>query len=320
MTKLLSFACLLFLFSINTFSQKIITTLDGELPPEKPVTKWEKKNIIGFDISENTFVNWNSGGTNSFSGLLKGNFSRILASSNYNWDNELIVRYGLNKQDGLEVRKTEDAIQFNSTFGYRHNPTSNWFHSAKLNFKSQFSDGYKYPDKDNPVSKPFAPAYIFLGAGAEYASKDKKIKLYISPFTLKTTLVLDQTLADQGAFGVKKAVYDVDGNLILKGERSRDEFGFLFTSNFKSEIIKNVVVENRVSLYSDYINNFGNIDVDYDLTVNLIVNQYIRTNIGAHILYDDDIKTKEKVDGEEVLRGPKTQLKQVLGVGLVYDF
>jgi hypothetical protein len=31
----------------------------------------------------------------------------------------LIVKYGLNKQDGIAIRKTEDAIQFNSTFGYR---------------------------------------------------------------------------------------------------------------------------------------------------------------------------------------------------------
>lgn len=311
---------LIFLISLTTFSQKIITTKEPIPPPKVIPPHWDVKNSIGFDISENTFVNWNSGGTNSVSGLLKAKFTRILSSQNYNWNNELLARYGLNKQDGIELRKTEDAIQFNSTFGYRHNPNSNWFHSAKLNFKSQFSNGYKYPNVENPVSKPFAPAYIFLGAGAEYASKDKKIKFYISPITLKTTLVLDQTLADKGAFGVKKAVYDVDGNLITKGARSRDEFGFLVTSNFKSEVVKNVVLENRLSLYSDYINKFGNVDIDFDLTLDLVVNQHIRTNIGAHVLYDDDIKTKEEVNGEEVLRGAKTQLKQVLGVGLVYDF
>jgi hypothetical protein len=29
------------------------------------------------------------------------------------------VRYGLNKQDGIELRKTEDVLQFNSALGYR---------------------------------------------------------------------------------------------------------------------------------------------------------------------------------------------------------
>jgi hypothetical protein len=43
---------------------------------------------------------------------------------------------------------------------------------------------------------------------------------------MKTTLVLDQTLANQGAFGVNKAVYDVNGNLIKKGELYRMELGF----------------------------------------------------------------------------------------------
>jgi hypothetical protein len=311
---------LLFLITLQTFSQKIITTKEPIPIPKEPDTYWVKKNSIGFDISENTFVNWNAGGTNSISGLLKGKFNRVLTKKRYNWNNELITRYGLNKQDGLDIRKTEDVIQFNSTFGYRHDTISNWYHTAKLNFKTQFTNGYKYPNTDNPVSRLFAPAYIFLGVGAEYASKDKKLKSYISPFTLKTTLVLDQTLANQGAFGVDKAIYDADGNLLVKGKRSRDELGFLFTSNYKSEIVKNVILENRVSLYSDYVNNFGNVDVDFDLTVDLVVNQHIRTNIGAHVLYDDDIKTKEKVDGVEIIRGARTQLKQVLGVGLVYDF
>jgi hypothetical protein len=34
--------------------------------------------------------------------------------------------------------------------------------------------------------------------------KKKRRVFYVSPFTLKTTLVLDQQLADQGAFGVPK--------------------------------------------------------------------------------------------------------------------
>jgi hypothetical protein len=76
------------------------------------------------------------------------------------------------------------------------------------------------------ISKPFAPAYIFLGVGSEYSNKEKKLNVYISPLTMKTTLVLDQTLANQGAFGVNKAVYDVNGNLIKKGELYRMELGF----------------------------------------------------------------------------------------------
>ena len=285
-----------------------------------PLSHWTKKNSIGFDISEVAFVNWSAGGTSSISGLLKGKFHRVYNRSNFNWANELIVRYGLNKQDGIEVRKTEDALQFNSTFGYRKDTLSNWFHSAKFNFNTQFTNGYAYPNTDQAISKPFAPAYVFMGVGAENINKDKKKTFYISPFTFKTTLVLDQRLANQGAFGVVKATVDADGNIITPGEMAKVELGFLATSKYRKELAKNITLENRLTLYSDYINRFGNVDVDCDLQVELVVNQYVKANIGAHVIYDDDIKSKREIEGVQVTEGPKTQLRQAIGVGIEYIF
>jgi len=94
----------------------------------------------------------------------------------------------------------------------------------------------------------------------------------------------------------------------------------LVTSQFKKELYKNVIFENRLSLYSDYINKFGNVDVDWQFKFDLVVNEYIKANIGAHIIYDDDIKAKDEINGVQVTIGPKIQLKQMLGVGLVYNF
>jgi hypothetical protein len=289
-------------------------------PPLFPVSAWTNKNIVGFDLSEIAFINWNAGGTSSISGLLKGNFTRVYATERSKWVNELIVRYGINKQDGVPVRKSDDEFRINSTFGYRKNDSSNWYHSAKFNFNTQFTNGYRYPNTDNPISKPFAPAYTFLGVGADYHDKPKKFNVYISPITLKSTLVLDQTLADNGAFGVTKATFDAEGNMITRGERSRNEFGFLFTNYYKKEVWKNITMENRLSLYSDYVNNFGNIDVDWRLQFDLVVNRYVSANIGAHAIYDDDVKNTEEINGEQVMKGPLLQLKQTLGVGMVYTF
>jgi len=276
---------------------------------------------VGFDLSEIAFMNWNAGGVSSVSGLVRGLFTRRYVRQKYRWGNELIVRYGVNKQDGVEWRKTDDAFQFTSTFGYRKDTISNWYHSAKFNFNTQFTNGYAYPNTTIAVSKPFAPAYTFLGAGAEYSNKSEKLNIYLSPLTLKNTLVLDQTLANQGAFGVQRAVYDeLTGQLISLGERSRTELGILITTHFKRQIFKNISLENRLNLYSDYINKFGNIDVDWQLQLDLVVNQYVKANIGIHIIYDDDIKAKEEIAGEQVTVGPKIQLKQMLGIGLEYNF
>ncbi len=310
-------ACALFLllFSISVFAQE----LPGTKSPDT-ISYWTKKNKLGFDISEIAFVNWSAGGNSAVSGLFKGEFLRIYAKENRKWVNELLIRYGLNKQDGLGVRKTDDAIQLNSTFGYRKDTITNWYHSAKFNFNTQFTNGYAYPNTEKVISRLFAPAYIFLGVGAENANKEKKRVFYISPFTFKTTFVLDQNLANQGAFGVNKALYDANGNMISSGKRSKTELGFLFTSFYKREIVKNITLVNKLSLYSDYINNFGNIDVDCDLSLDLVVNQYVKANIGARVVYDDDIKAKEEVNGTQVTVGPKAQLKQLLGVGIVYQF
>lgn len=316
----LRFTLALFLFSIAIFAQELTAP---QLPaPKLPdtISHWTKKNKVGFDISEIAFVNWSAGGNSAVSGLLKGDFSRIYAKDNQKWVNDLSIRYGLNKQDGHEMRKTDDAVQISSTFGYRKDTITNWYHSAKFNFNTQFTNGYSYPNTQKAISRLFAPAYIFLGVGAENASKKKHRIFYISPFTFKTTLVLDQRLANQGSFGVAKAQYDSSGNRIVEGKNSKTELGFLFTSYYKKEIVKNITLVNKVMLYSDYINNFGNIDIDYDFLLDLVVNQYVRASIGARIIYDDDIKAKKEIDGKQVTVGPKVQLKQMLGVGLVYTF
>lgn len=310
----------IFLLLALLFSTCFVAQNDEKTTTLDTISHWEKKNTAGLDISQIAFVNWNAGGVSSVSGLLKGNFIRKYQKGNLKWVNEMIIRYGVNKQDGVELRKTDDVFQVNSTLGYRKDTISNWYSSAKFNFNTQFTNGYAYPNTTKAISKPFAPAYIFLGVGSEYVNKPKKLNVYISPITMKTTLVLDQTLANQGAFGVNKAVFDINGNLIKEGELYRMELGFLVTNFYKKEIYKNIIWENRLSLYSDYINRFGNIDVDWQMQLELVVNEYVKANIGAHFIYDDDIKAKEERNGEQVTLGPKLQLKQLLGVGLSYNF
>ena len=76
-------------------------------------------------------------------------------------------------------------------------------------------------------------------------------------------------------------------------------------------------------MYSDYINSFGNIDVDWELNVDLKVNDFVKANIGTHIKYDDDVKFKEitnETTGETYTYGARIQLKQLLGVGVIYNF
>lgn len=281
---------------------------------------WEKTNRLGLDFNQIAFVNWSAGGDNSISGLVKGEFGRKYIKGRLVWDNLLNMRYGINKQSEREMRKTDDVIELNSTFGYKSSAISDWYYVAKLNFKTQFTNGYNYPDTDNPVSGWMAPAYLFVGAGAEYVHPKTEMKFYISPITHKATFVNNQTLADQGAFGVNKAEKDEFGNIIRKGSRYRAEIGFLVSSEWKKEIFKNMFYQHKITLYSDYVDNFGNIDFMFEMKLDLKVNDYVRANVGTYMIYDDNVRTKVVKDGVTSMEGPKMQFKQTLGVGLTYAF
>ncbi len=296
------------------------TNKDSVAAIEKP--KWIQKNRVSLDISEVTFVNWSSGGSNSISGLLGLNSSLNYDRQNFFWKNSGKIRYGVNKQEAQTLRKTEDILEIDSKMGYRKDSLTNWFFSGHLNFKSQFTNGYNYPNKETPISKFMAPGYMFIGAGAEYGKDFEKFSFYFSPLTVKTTFVLDEALANKGAFGVEPAVYDVDGNLIRSGQRIRNEVGILVSHFFETEMFENIKISTKLNLYTDYLENFGNVDVDWLVAFDFKVNQFVRASLSSHLKYDDDIKisTPTGIDGEYVERGAKVQWKQLLGIGVTINF
>lgn len=281
---------------------------------------WVKKNVVGLDFNQGAFSNWNAGGYNSISGIVKGDFFRKYEKGRIVWTSDLKLRYGVNKQENQELRKTDDVFALNSTFGYRTSIKSNWYHSAKLTLNTQMANGYSYPNTTNPISSIFAPAYLFVGVGAEYKPPKREFSVYVSPATLKSTFVLNDSLANIGAFGLPGATFDANGTLIRDGKKSKSEFGFLVTNHYKKTLVKNVVLDHKLSVYTDYLHRFGNIDIDWQLQLEMTVNNFIKATVGTHLIYDDDIKAKREIGGQQVVTGPRLQFKQLLGIGLTYTF
>ena len=81
-----------------------------------------------------------------------------------------------------------------------------------------------------------------------------------------------------------------------------------------------------MSLYTDYINDFGNVDVDWEVIFDFKVNSYVKATLGSHLKYDNDVKMLVEVENSEtneidyVEEGASIQWKQMLGVGVVVDF
>ncbi|MEP2279203.1 DUF3078 domain-containing protein [Maribacter sp.] len=309
--------------NIPNINFKKTKTLKKKYRRFKAPSFWESKNSFGFDVSEVAFVNWNAGGDNAISGLSYLTFARKYKFGNFSWENDLELKYGLNAQEGQKLRKTEDVIRLSSNLAFKKDTVSNWAYSVQLNFNTQFSNGYTYPDRETPISRFMAPGYLLFGAGTSFITKDEKFNLYLSPLTQKSTFVLDQDLANSGAFGVEEAILDADGNIITPGKNHLLELGILITNNTNYTIAENVGLTSRLSLYTDYIKSFGNVDVDWELSLKMKVNKFISASLGTQVIYDDDIlfDVIKNDDGTTIDAGtPRIQFKQLLGVGVLYGF
>ena len=286
---------------------------------------WTKGAIFSVNLSQTSLKNWAAGGQNSVS--VNGLFSAFtrLKQEKFVWDNSLDLGYGLLKQGKeADFLKTDDKIDFLSKYG--RNAFNNWYYAGLFNFKTQMTAGYNYPNTTDEISNFLAPAYILGALGMDYKS-GTYFSLFISPVTVKTTIVNDQTLANAGAFGVEPATYDLLGNVITPGEKSRSEFGgylrAIYSRNdFKSELLENISFTTKIDLFSNYIDQPDHVDVSWETLISLKVNKFISVNFNTHLLYDHDINIGIDTNGDNIIdkSGPRTQFKEILGVGFSYKF
>ncbi|MCZ4317986.1 DUF3078 domain-containing protein [Aequorivita viscosa] len=314
----------LFLFSFNNILANVNSLFLAHIEKDTLHLGWQSKSEVGLLLNQVSFTNWNSGGTNSISGIISGKSAAKFKTEKWSWNSVLNLKYGLNKQQDNGIKKTEDIIELNSNLVLQTDSISNWFYSARLSFNTQFSNGYKYPNTEEAISRFLAPGYMFFGMGMEYGKKIEQLSFYASPFTIKTTFVLDDYLANKGAFGVNPAIFDEDGNMLSSGSRVKQEVGILLTNKYEEKLFENIELNSYLRLYTDYLNSFGNIDIDWELQLDMKVNKFVKATLGSHLRYDNDIKvesTRNEITNEEIIsEGPTVQWKQILGVGVVIDF
>ena len=280
---------------------------------------WDFGGTGTLNFSQVSLTNWAAGGQNSLSvlGIATG-FANYKNGKN-TWNNSLDMTYGLVKLEGRRMQKSDDKLEMNLKYGYR--ASKRWYYTAQVNLKTQLTPTYTIT-RDTLLSDFFAPAHILTSLGMDYKPNDK-LSVFLSPFTGKFTVVSSQALADQGAFGVRPARKDVEGNPVPgTGEHFRKEFGGYVNVRYKNEIVQNVTLQSKLDLFTNYLRNPKNVDVAWENLVNFRVNKYIAASLFAHMIYDDDIKVTvdRNDDGKTDGRGPRVQVKQTLGIGLSYNF
>jgi len=256
------------------------------------IKDWKFNGLSTINFSQVSLSNWAAGGENSyaFNGLF--NVAANYSKDKNDWANTLDIGYGIQKQGDQDYKKTDDHIDFLSKYGRK--VSKSLFLSAMLNFKTQMSDGKRYDPDTAIISRLFAPAYLQVALGIEY-KPNETFYAVISPAAGKLTMVLDDTLSEQGAFGVDP------------GDKTRMEIGGSAALGVKTEIMKNVTFTSTLGLFSNYVDNPQNVDVDWKVMINMKVNKFLSANLNTHLIYDDDMLQD-------------VQFKEIFGIGLTYKF
>ncbi len=267
------------------------------------VKNWKLKSLYSVNGTQNSFINWNAGGRNNISLI-----GSIGASAYYNkkkikWTNDLSVALGgikyLGKTTGVSLQKTDDRLDLSSSVGYNFN--DHLFVTFLGGFKTQMADGFNYPNDSVKVSTFMAPGYLNMALGVDFAKSDN-FSIFASLVAAKSTFVLNDSLSSIGAFGVEK------------GSRYRQEYGAYLKMKFNRVLAKNIEMKTKLELFSNYLNNPQNIDVNAEVLLLFRVNSLFSASAQWNLIYDDDINIRDVKGGY----GPRTQFKSVLGIGISY--
>ncbi len=264
------------------------------LGEERP-NGWLKKGTFTALASQSSFDNWLAGGQNNFAGNLGLNYDFNYKNDVWTWDNKLIASYGITKIKGADTQKTDDRLELNSLAGRK--AKGYWYYSLFFNFKTQMDVGL---DQTTGVTTShfFSPAYFQFGPGMLWKKSDN-LKVNIAPLTSKLIVVHGHFTEGLPSTA---SVFGVEG-----GETMRYELGAAINGYYKFNLMENVSVENILNLYSNYLEDPQNVDIDYQLNVAMKINKYLTTNFAFQTIYDDN-----------AFKGFQT--RQVLGIGLTYGF
>lgn len=309
-------------FLIFILSQIMILSVSGQVTEGEKTLRsqnadttlgWKSGGVIGITLAQTSLTNWAAGGQNSVAA--NGILSLFANYRNKKsvWDNSLDIGYGLLKQGQDEsFRKTDDKIDFLSKYGQE--AFKNFYYAAMLNFKTQMSPGYKYPNTTDKISDLFSPAYLVGALGMDY-KPGGYFSAFFAPVTAKITFVTDEALSAAGAFGVDP------------GKKTKSEFGgylrIIYSRNdFKSDFLKNISFTSKLDLFSNYLDKPQNIDVNWETLIVMKVNKYISVNLNTQLIYDDNVKISIDNNGDGIIdeKGSRVQFKEIFGVGFSYKF
>lgn len=261
-------------------------------------SQWKTNGTLTLSLTQVALRNWAAGGQNTIgiSGLLS--YRTLYSGAGSRWETTLDVGYGMTKLADLPFRKSDDRFILISTYGLR-SPDSLISYAVQLDARTQLTDGFQYPtdSTEKLISTLFAPATVNVGIGGTYAPSNG-VSITLMAATGRAVFVLDRRLQD-GSLGVDS------------GKATRLQLGASLNVTVVTELIENVLVNTKLALFAPY-ESLGSQVVNWNTVLTFRVNKWLSANFALDVAYDPRI-ILTRDDGT---RGPATQVRNVLGIGI----
>jgi len=315
--------CLILLFRLGMYAQNDdnarISGLKKEVDKEIKEDGWLTGGGLGLDMGQLLQINPKVGAGESRLGF--GGAVSVLAKYKkglMSFDNTGTLNMGIVKL-GTGVlpstgsfekvkqpyQKSIDELRINSRLGYKISPTSKFSYAMDFGFISQFIPTYRGSDNKNYikkfqtstitttlVSKLFSPAYITLAPGLDYKPKES-LSFFLSPFGFKSVIVADRNLARLNIHGNK-------WNSVNDFKLTDSQLGGLFKGTYSDKYAGDRIVFNSgLTLFSNYLHQPGNIDVDWINEIGFNILKGFQINLFTNLFYDHDVKV-QVTDYDEV--------------------
>ena len=302
---------MIFIVSLAQNSQENIDYMEQkEMELTNDSSYWDNHSVFYFGFNRLRLYNWAAGGMNysEIHGLANLRFD--YRHNKFHWNNFLNVQFGVIKSsfgnDGLWL-KNDDVIELRSKFSRRTNHL--WDYSFLIDVRTQFTYGY-YTEIDrannNYMDNFLSPIYPIAGFGLDYHASNH-LTVDVSPFTVKSTIVKDDSLSKIGVFGLQP------------GQNYRTEAGLYVNLLYTHDSIfgiKNLHFMSDITLFGNYLESPGNIDLVAEFLTSYHLNDFFSLTFQGWLIYDHDIKipqyNKNGIDPVYLTR-PEGQLDPVTG-------
>lgn len=315
---LLVIALIITSFNLKLSAQEVqeIATATSAVAQKVDTSVKEKTWVFGgtslITFGQDYVHNWNAGGTPAINLKGMGNVFLKYSKNKIFWENILDVTYGVQRNfETKRTTKTDDKFEFNTNLGYLIG--RNWNCGALMKYQTQMTQGYK---NDTVLTSNFmTPGYLITSVGIEY--KRKMWSLFISPLTNKTTFKTDNRF------------YDVNSFSVDSGKKVYAGLGAFLKAVYKYDIHPKVHLDTKLELFSDYLDQPENIDVNFEMRWNFMITEWLMATLYIAVLYDYDIRfTVYENDGVtpkighdgKAMTTDHVQFKENFGLSFTYKF